>query len=138
VLPRWIGVVLTDRKPIATRDAAAPAAFYSQAIRTGDLVFTAGCVGIDPSTGEIEPGGVEPQVRRTIRNVEAILDAAGSSLAHAVKTTCFIKRVEDFPLFDRIYREYFSGEPPARTTIRADLVRDEFLVEVEAVAVRRT
>lgn len=110
---------------------------YSQAIRTGDLVFTVGCVGIDPATGELEPGGLEPQVRRTIRNVEAILDAAGSSLAHVMKTTCFLKRVEDFLVFDRIYQEYFPGEPPARTTIRADLVRDEFLVEVEAVGVRR-
>jgi 2-iminobutanoate/2-iminopropanoate deaminase len=124
---------LGARTVISTYEAAAPAAHYSQAIRTENLVFTAGCVGVDPATGDLGQG-FEEQTRQTLRNVQLILEASGSSVHEVVKTTCFLKRIEDFGELDRVYREFFSGDPPARTTIRADLVREEFLVEVEAVA----
>lgn len=125
---------MAERRIISTADAAAPAAFYSQAVRAGDLVFTAGCVGVNPASGDVEPGGFEPQTRRTLRNIDGILRAAGSSLEDIVKVTCFLTRMEDFPAFDAVYREFFEESPPARTTVVCDLVREEFLVEIEAVA----
>lgn len=120
---------------VATRAAAAPAAFYSQAMKSGPAIWTAGAVGVDPATGEVVPGGVEAQMRRAIENIRATLEAAGSDLAHVVKTTCFVTRREDFAKLDPIYRAYFSEPPPARTTVVCQLVRAEFLFEIEAVAV---
>jgi 2-iminobutanoate/2-iminopropanoate deaminase len=124
---------LGTRKVISTPQAASPVAHYSQAIQAGNLVFTAGCLGEDPATGDL-PGGLKEQVHQTLRNVQSILEAAGSSLDNVVKTTCYLKRIEDFAEFNRIYSEFFPTEPPARTTVSADMVRDEFLVEIEAVA----
>lgn len=120
---------------VITNNAAAPAAYYSQAIRAGSGIWTAGAVGVDPTTGEVAPGGVEPQMHRAIENIRATLEAAGSGLAHVVKTTCFVTRQEDFPKLDPIYRTYFGEPAPARTTVVCGLVRSEFLFEIEAVAV---
>jgi 2-iminobutanoate/2-iminopropanoate deaminase len=110
---------------VETAAAAAPGAHYSQGMRAGDRVWTAGAVGVDPATGEVVPG-LEAQIRCAIENVRATLRAAGSDLEHVVKTTCFLTRREDFPRLDPIYREHFPAPPPARTT---------FLFEIEAVAV---
>jgi 2-iminobutanoate/2-iminopropanoate deaminase len=115
--------------------AAPPGAHYSQAIRAGGRIWTAGAVGTEPVTGRVVPGGVEPQIHRAIENIRETLAAAGTDLAHVVKTTCFVTRREDFERLDPIYREYFPDPPPARTTIVCGLVRDEFLFEIEAVAV---
>jgi 2-iminobutanoate/2-iminopropanoate deaminase len=119
---------------IESPQAAAPGAYYSQAVRAGDHVWTAGAVGVDPDTGETVPG-VDAQMHRAIENVRATLRAAGSDLDRVVKTTCFVTRREDFQRLDPIYREYFPSRAPARTTIVCDLVREEFLFEIEAVAV---
>ncbi|MCU1500344.1 MAG: translation initiation inhibitor, partial [Acidimicrobiales bacterium] len=109
--------------------AAAPAAHYSQAVRAGDRIWTAGAVGVDPATGEVAPG-VEAQMHRAIENVQATLRAAGSDLDHVVKTTCFVTRREDFARLDPVYRQYFPRRPPARTTIVCGLVREELLFEI--------
>jgi 2-iminobutanoate/2-iminopropanoate deaminase len=119
---------------VESREAAAPGAYYSQAVRAGDRVWTAGAVGVDPATGEVV-AGVEAQMHRAIENVRATLQAAGTSLDQVVKTTCFVTRREDFAHLDPIYREYFPRRAPARTTIVCELVREEFLFEIEAVAV---
>ena len=95
------------RDVIRTPGAAAPGAHYSQGIRSGDLVFTAGCVGVDPATGAIAEGGFEAQVHRAIANVRATLQAAGSDLEHVVKTLCFVTRRADFASLDPVYRTYF-------------------------------
>jgi 2-iminobutanoate/2-iminopropanoate deaminase len=116
---------------ISTPDAAAPGAHYAQGVRSGDHVWTAGCVGVDLE-GQVVPG-FEAQVHRAIQNVRATLRAAGTDLEHVVKTTCFVTRRDDFRLLDPIYRQYFP-DPPARSTIVCDLVREEFLFEIEAVA----
>jgi 2-iminobutanoate/2-iminopropanoate deaminase len=121
-------------EPVHATEAAAPGAYYSQAMRAGDRVWTAGAVGTEPGTGAVADG-FDAQVHRAIENVAAALRAAGSDLRHVVKTTCFVTRREDFARIDPIYRDYFPAPPPARTTIVCGLVREEFLFEIEAVAV---
>jgi len=123
------------REAVETANAAAPGAHYSQGVRAGDRIWTAGAVGVDPHTGEVVSGGLEAQIRCAIENVAATLRAAGSDLDQVVKTTCFVTRREDFARLDPIYSEYFPSSPPARTTIVCGLVREEFLFEIEAVAV---
>ena len=121
------------RQVIRTSEAAAPGAHYAQGVRSGDHVFTAGHVGVDPATGQVVDG-FEAQVHCAIRNVQATLRAAGADLGDVVKTLCFVTRRDDFPRLDPIYRTYFATDPPARSTIVCELVREEFLFEIEAVA----
>ena len=116
---------------ISTPHAAAPGAHYAQGVRSGDLVFTAGCVGVNLEGAVVE--GFEAQVHQAIENVRATLRAGGTDLEHVIKTTCFVTRRDDFPLLDPIYRKYFP-DPPARSTIVCDLVREAFLFEIEAIA----
>ncbi len=122
-----------EREVVEAAGAAAPGGHYSQAVRSGDLVWTAGCVGVDPATRAVREG-FEAQVRQAIENVRATLEAAGTDLAHVVKTLCFVTRREDFARLDPIYRTYFASDPPARSTVVCDLVREEFLFEIEVVA----
>jgi 2-iminobutanoate/2-iminopropanoate deaminase len=122
-----------DREVIHTADAAAPGAHYAQGVRSGDLVFTAGHVGVDPASGTVVDG-FEAQVHRAIQNVRATLRAAGCDLEDVVKTLCFVTRRSDFAALDPVYRTYFTRQPPARSTIVCALVREEFLFEIEAVA----
>jgi 2-iminobutanoate/2-iminopropanoate deaminase len=122
----------------AIKTTAAPAAVgpYSQAITTHDLVFCSGQVGLDPATGELVPGGLEAQVERVIRNLEAVLDAAGCTLADVVKTTCFLADIDDFASFNAIYARFMPDPPPARSTFAVKALPKAALVEVEAIAVR--
>ena len=119
-------------EPIITDDAAPPAAHYSQAVRSGDTVWTAGTVGTEPGTGKIVEG-FEAQVHQAIKNVRAALRAAGTDLDQVVKATCYVTRREDFPKLDPIYSQYFPT-PPGRTTVVCDLVVEELLFEIEIVA----
>jgi 2-iminobutanoate/2-iminopropanoate deaminase len=119
-------------EPIRTPAAAAPGAHYSQGVRSGDLVWTAGCVGVNLDGAVVD--GFEAQVRQAIENVRATLRAAGTDLEHVVKTTCFVTRRDAFPALDPVYRDYFPSDPPARSTVVCELVRPEFLFEIEAVA----
>ena len=119
-------------EPILTKDAAAPAAHYSQAVRSGDTVWTAGTIGTDPASGKIVEG-FEAQVHQAIKNVRAALRAAGTDLDQVVKTTCWVTKREYFPRLDPIYSQYFPT-PPGRTTVVCDLVKEELLFEIEVVA----
>jgi 2-iminobutanoate/2-iminopropanoate deaminase len=123
----------------AIRTSAAPAAVgpYSQAIATDDLVFCSGQVGLDPATGELVPGGLEAQVERVIRNLEAVLDAAGCTLADVVKTTCFLADIDDFATFNAIYARFLPDPPPARSTFAVKALPKAALVEIEAIAIRK-
>jgi 2-iminobutanoate/2-iminopropanoate deaminase len=103
-------------------------------VRVGDLVFVAGQVAIDPATGRVVEGDVRAQTRRVLDNVAAILRAAGTSLAHAVETTCFLREIGDFAAFNEAYQPYFPADPPARTTVQAGLPREGLLVEIRVVA----
>ena len=115
--------------------SAAPAAIgpYSQAIRSGDLVFTAGQIGLDPATGELLDGVAE-QAERALRNLTAILDAAGTSVERVVKTTVFLADMADFATVNEVYARHFSSPFPARSTVAVAGLPKGALVEIEAVA----
>lgn len=120
-------VVQTDKAP----KAIGP---YSQAIRTEAMIYTAGQTGLEPATGELIAGGVEEQTRQVLNNIRSVLEAAGSSLEHVVKTTVFLKDMNDFAKMNSIYAEYFGENPPARSTIAVAALPKGGLVEIEAVA----
>ncbi len=114
---------------------AAPAAIgpYSQAIRNGSLVFTAGQTGTDPASGELVEG-VAAQAERALRNLSAILDAAGTSLERVVKTTIFLVDMADFDTVNQVYASHISSPFPARSTVAVSALPKGALVEIEAVA----
>ena len=120
-------IIFTDKAP----KAIGP---YSQAIRTDSLVFTAGQAGLDPATGELVEGGIEPQTRRTLTNLKNVLEAADSGLNFVVKTTVFLKDMNDFSKMNAIYSEFFPENPPARSTIAAAALPKGALVEIEVIA----
>ena len=124
------------RRAVSTSAAPSAVGPYSQAIATDDLVFCSGQVGLDPATGEIVDGGIEAQTERVLRNLEAVLDAAGCSMADVVKTTCFLADIADFATFNGIYARFFPDPPPARSTFAVAALPKGARVEVEAVAVR--
>lgn len=115
--------------------SAAPAAIgaYSQAIRSGDLVFTAGQVGADPGSGELADGVAE-QAERALRNLAGILDAAGSSLERVIKTTIFLADIDDWAAVNEVYARHFSSPFPARSTIAVAGLPKGARVEIEAIA----
>ena len=108
---------------------------YSPAIATDDLVFCSGQLGVDPATGELR-NGVEAQAEQAIRNLEALLDAAGCSLADVVKTTCFLADINDFQKFNAVYAPFWPDPPPARSTFQVAALPRGAQVEIEAIAAR--
>ena len=124
------------KKNIVIHTEKAPKAIgpYSQAIRADSMVYTAGQLGLDPITGELVPGSVEEQTRQSLTNLKYVVEAAGSSLGHVVKTTVFLKDMNDFPKMNAIYAEFFSENPPARSTIAVAGLPKGGLVEIEVVA----
>ena len=107
---------------------------YAQAVRVNGLVFVAGQVALDPATASPVGGDIRVQTRRVLDNIAAILESAGTSLANAVDSLCFLKSIGDYAAFNETYREYFDENGPPRTTVQASLPRDEFLVEIRIVA----
>lgn len=118
---------------IATEKAPAAIGPYSQAVRVGNLVYTSGQIGIDPSTGNIEGADVTAQTEQVMQNLVAVLAAAGSSPEKAVKTTCFLADIGDFAAFNAVYGKYFS-EKPARSCVAVAALPKGALVEVEVIA----
>ncbi|HEX8997983.1 MAG TPA: RidA family protein [Ktedonobacterales bacterium] len=129
---------MTQRTRISTTDAPAAIGPYSQAIAAGDIIFCSGQVALDPSTGKLDEGDVQAQTHRAMDNLSAVLRAAGASLADVVKTTVFLVDMADFTAMNEIYGEYFTAEPPARSTIAVAALPRGARVEVEAIAVRRS
>jgi 2-iminobutanoate/2-iminopropanoate deaminase len=117
---------------IATDAAPAPGGYYAQAIRAGELLVLSGQVGVDPATGAVADG-VAGQTRQAIANLDAVLRAAGGSLASLVKTTCFLTSVDAFAEFNAAYTEAFGDHCPTRSTVGVDLAGG-FLVEIEGIA----
>ncbi|MGC8908769.1 MAG: RidA family protein [Desulfomonilaceae bacterium] len=122
------------KEVISTRNAPAAIGPYSQAVRSGHFLFVSGQIGLDPDAGVLVPGGVEAQTDQALRNIKAILEAAGFGLADVVKTSCFLRDMADFPAFNKVYETYFSSEPPARETIAAADLPKGALVEVSCIA----
>ena len=120
-------IIFTDKAPRAIGP-------YSQAIRTESLVFTAGQAGLDPKSGELVEGGIEGQTRQALTNLRHVLEAANSGLNFAVKTTVFLKDMNDFSKMNAIYGEFFPENPPARSTIAAAGLPKGALVEIEIIA----
>ena len=125
------------KQAIATHAAPAAIGPYSQAIRSGNLIFTAGQIALDPATGIVVSGGVSEQTARVLENLKAILEAAGSSLDRTLKATVFLKDFSDFVLMNSVFDDYFGGEgrvPPARSTVEVSRLPKDALVEIELVA----
>ena len=120
-------------KIIETKNAPAAIGPYSQAIVIGDLVYTSGQIPINPASGQIEADDIKAQAEQVIGNLSAVLDAAGSSLEDAVKTTCFLANMKDFADFNEVYAKYFTGKP-ARSCMEVSALPKGALVEIEVIA----
>ena len=124
------------RQAISTNGAPAAIGPYSQGIRSGELVFCSGQVGLDPATGELVPGGVEAEAERALRNLQSVLDAAGLSFDDVVKTTIFLADIADFAAINAIYARFMPDPPPARSTFGVAALPKGARFEVEAIAHR--
>ena len=122
------------REIIKTKSAPAAIGPYSQAIRAGGFVFASGQIPIDPQTGVFVEGGIAEQTEQVIRNLSAVLEAAGTSLDGVVKTTVFLADMNDFAAMNEVYGRYFSEDPPARATVQAARLPRDARVEIEVIA----
>jgi 2-iminobutanoate/2-iminopropanoate deaminase len=123
------------KKRVYAEKAPAAGGPYSHAIIVNGMVYTAGQVGVDPATGQMVEGGIEEHTHRVIRNVQLVLEAAGSSLDKVVKTTVFLTNINDFAAMNAIYAQYFNTDtPPARSTIGVAALPRGAVVEIETVA----
>lgn len=120
-------------KQIKTDKAPQAIGPYSQGIRTGNLIFTSGQIPTDPVSGTAA-GGIEGQTRRAIENLKAVLTAAGAGLSNVVKTTVYIKDMNDFAIINEIYSEYFTEPYPARSCVEVSRLPKDVLIEIEAIA----
>lgn len=120
-------VIHTDKAP----KAVGP---YSQAISTGNLLFTAGQVAIDPATGKLVEGGIREQTRQVMENLKAILTTARTDFSKVVKSTVFLQDIKNFADFNHVYAEYFPSEPPARSTFQVGALPLGAMVEIEMIA----
>ena len=121
---------------IQTSSAPPPIGPYSQAVAIGNLVFTAGQIPLDPATGQVVPGDIKAQTERVLENIKAILDAAGSSLERVVKTTVFIKDMNEFAAMNEVYGQFFQDKAtaPARSTVEVARLPKDVRVEIEVIA----
>jgi 2-iminobutanoate/2-iminopropanoate deaminase len=125
------------KERISTKEGPSAIGPYSQAIVAGELVFVSGQIPIDPDRGAVIEGDIEAQTDRVMRNLGAILRAAGSSLERVVKTTVYLADMDDFEAMNRTYGKYFTeGDPPARATVQAARLPRGVAVEIDAIAVR--
>jgi 2-iminobutanoate/2-iminopropanoate deaminase len=127
-----------SRRPVSTAGAPAAIGPYSQGIAIDGLVFCSGQLGLDPATGELVPGGVEAEAERALRNLAAVLDAAGLAMADVVKTTLFLADMADFGAVNSVYQRHMPEPPPARSTFQVAALPKGGRVEIEAIAARQT
>jgi len=122
-------IIFTDKAP-------QPTALYSQATKFGKFLFTAGQIPHNPKSGEIVGSTIEEQTRQTLENLKNLLESAGYSLSDVLKVLIFLKRTDDFAGMNRVYSEYFKTNPPARSTVQAEMMNLKLLIELEAIACR--
>lgn len=125
-----------NRELVVSPKAAQPIGPYSLGVRFDRLVFTSGQVGIDPATGELAEDGIEAETRQALKNLKDVLEAGGSSLGQVLKTTVFMADMAEFPRMNAVYGEFFTAEPPARSTVEVAALPKGARVEIEAVAIR--
>ena len=118
---------------IHTEKAPAAIGPYSQAVKVGDFIFTSGQIALVPESGNVEAEGIVAQTEQVMKNLSAVLSAAGSSMEKAVKTTCFLADMNDFAAFNEVYGKYFTSKP-ARSCVAAKQLPKNVLVEVEVIA----
>ena len=122
---------------ISTHEAPAAIGPYSQAVRVGEMLFASGQIPTDPKTGNLVPGGITEQTTQVMENIKAVLNKAGIDLVHVVKTTVFLKNMNDFAAMNAVYARYMAPEgviPPARSTVEVARLPKDALVEVEVIA----
>lgn len=124
------------KKQIVTKNAPAAIGPYSQGIEIDGTVYVSGQLGLVPETGEFAEGGIEGQARQALRNVRAILEAAGLTMGDVVKTTCLLQDIRDFGAFNEVYKEFFEGVVPARSAYAVAGIPKGGLVEIEVVGVK--
>jgi len=120
-------IVLTDKGP-------KPIGPYSQAVKANGFLFASGQVALDPRTNEFIGGDIRQQTERAMENIKAVIEAAGSNLHHVVKTTVFLKDMNDFTAMNEAYGKYFPAAPPARSTVQVARLPKDALVEIEVIA----
>lgn len=124
------------RKVVASPAAPAAIGPYSQAIDTGSVVYLSGSLGVDPATGDLVPGGVAAQAEQSLRNIGAVLAAAGLDYAHVAKATCFLVDMGDFAAVNEVYARFYPEAPPARSTFAVAALPKGARIEIEVIAVR--
>ncbi len=124
-----------ERRIIHTENAPKAIGPYSQAVRTGELIFCAGQISLDPATMKMIEGDITVQTRRALTNLSNVLEAAGSSLSRVMKTTVFLADLNDFQAMNAVYAEFFPEQPPARSTVQVARLPAGALVEIEAIAI---
>jgi 2-iminobutanoate/2-iminopropanoate deaminase len=122
------------RSIISTKDAPQAIGPYSQAIKANGFIFTSGQIAIDPATQQVVAGDVAAQTERVLRNLSEILEAAGSGLGKVLRSTVFLKNMNDFAAMNQVYAKYFSSTPPARSTVEVARLPKDVLVEIDVVA----
>jgi len=125
-----------QKKTVATKDAPQAIGPYSQAIVAGGFVFAAGQLAIDPATGKLVEGDIKVQTERVLKNLSAVLAAAGSGMDRVVKTTVFLKSISDFAAMNEVYGQFFKNEPPSRSTVQVAALPRDALIEIELVALQ--
>jgi 2-iminobutanoate/2-iminopropanoate deaminase len=123
-----------QRTVISAQDAPAAIGPYSQAVRAGDLIFLSGQLPVDPASGQIVDGDIGAMTRQIFANISAVLGAAGSSLANVVKVTVFLADMGDFATMNTAYAEFFTAEPPARSTVQVARLPKDARIEIEVIA----
>jgi 2-iminobutanoate/2-iminopropanoate deaminase len=121
---------------VASKGAPAAAGPYSQAIKAGGLVFAAGQTGRDPATNKLVEGDISVQTERVLKNLSAVLEAAGTSMDRVVRTTVYLKNISDFAKMNEVYGPYFKSNPPARTTVGVAALPGDALVEIDVIAMQ--
>ncbi|MEG2337589.1 MAG: RidA family protein [Clostridium sp.] len=126
-----------SKEIINTNNAPAAIGPYSQAVKVGDMLFTSGQIPLDPATGELVNSNIEEATRRALDNLKAVVEAGGSSLDKVIKTTVFLKDMDDFVVVNGIYAEYFTVEMPARSAVQVARLPKDSLIEIEAIALAK-
>ncbi len=124
------------KKLIATTKSPKAIGPYSQAVEAGGMLFISGQIPLDAESGEIVGLNVEEQTKQVLQNLEEVVKAAGLSLQHVVKTTCYLKSMDDFMVMNKVYAEFFDIDPPARVAVEVSRLPKNVLIEIDAIAVK--